>query len=756
MELGRRPDNPTRNAPWQTWLPACLIVVLTVAAYVPAISGGHVWDDDVYVTLNPTLRSVDGLWRIWFEVGATVQYYPLVFTTFWIEYHLWGSAPLGYHLVNVLLHSLSAVLLWLGLRRLAVPGAWLAAVVFALHPVHTESVAWITERKNVLSGVLYLSAMLAYLRFCGLGNDSSEGIRSWRSYALALLLFSGALFSKTIACSLPAAILLLLWWKRDRITRRDILPLIPMFIIGLVMGLTTAWIEKHYIGAQGEDWELSFVARCLIAGRALWFYAGKLVWPADLTFFYVRWRIDTGLWWQYLGPLAAVALVVLLWFARRRTGKGPLVAALFFGGTLLPALGFVDVYPMRFSFVADHFQYLASIGLITLLIALGTTVLTRRTEPHSQDAASPLLPIVRVVLAIVMVSVLGTLTWHRGKAYENVETLWRDTIAKNPDAWLAHNNLGNDLAKRGDHTEAMHHFTEALRARPGYADAHNNLGNSLLAMGRTDEALAHYHKSLELDPDLPNAYNGLGMALNSVGKTDEAIEQLTEALTLRPTYAEAHNNLGLALVKQGNIEAAIAHYRRALQLKPGLTKACNNLANALLTAGRADEAVTYYRQALQQQPNYAEAHNNLGLVLIGQGNVSAAIEYFHRALDIQPEFPEAHNALGGALARQGNMEQAIAHVRRAIELKPNYAEAYQNLGLALARQGRIDQAVKACRYAVELQPRDARLHCNLGDLLRRQGQTQAAIRHYREALRLKPDYIRARRALEDTPSKSAH
>ncbi|HEX4342912.1 MAG TPA: O-GlcNAc transferase, partial [Verrucomicrobiae bacterium] len=328
-----------------------LLVVATFIAYQPMWHAGFIWDDDAYVTNNQTLHDLNGLKQIWLEPKATPQYYPLVYTTFWLEYHTWKLNPLGYHVVNVLLHALGSLLLWRVLKRLALPGAWLAAAIFALHPVNVESVAWVTERKNVLSAVLFFAAALAYLRFDGLAESKK---RLWTWWCAALLLFIGALLSKTVACSLPAALLLVCWWKKGRVTMADVLPLIPFFIMGLGLGLHTAWLEKHHVGASGAEWSLSFIERCLIAGRALWFYAGKLVWPSQLTFIYPRWQIGTGVWWQWLFPLAVLAVVVTLWRARKRLGRGPLVAVLFFAGTLLPALGFFDLYPMRYSFVADH------------------------------------------------------------------------------------------------------------------------------------------------------------------------------------------------------------------------------------------------------------------------------------------------------------------------------------------------------------------------------------------------------------------
>ena len=346
-----------------SWLAGLILLLAPFVLYSPLFDAGYIWDDNALVTDNLNLRSLHGLWRIWFVPGATPQYYPATYSSFWLEYQFWGLNPVASHFVNVLLHSLNAIVLWRLLRFLGVPGAWLAAALFALHPVYVESVAWISERKNVLSGLLYLTSAWMFLRYA-LGTRVGRWL-----YAGSLSLFMLALFAKTITCSLPAVLVILIWWKRGEVDRRIWLTLLPFFIVGAALGLYTVWIEKHFVGAQGVDWDLSWVERCLIAGRALWFYAGKLFWPENLTFIYPRWVIDVRDWFQYLYPVAVVTLVAGLWFARGRIGRGPVAAVLIFCGTLVPALGFFDVYPMRYSFVADHFQYLASIGLLVLFAA---------------------------------------------------------------------------------------------------------------------------------------------------------------------------------------------------------------------------------------------------------------------------------------------------------------------------------------------------------------------------------------------------
>jgi protein O-mannosyl-transferase len=581
---------------------AALVVAATVVAYLPAIGGGFIWDDNMYVTGNTTLRTLDGLRRIWLEPTSIPQYYPLVHTTFWAEYQTWGGAnPQELHLTNVLLHATSALLLWRVLVRLGVPGGWLAAALFALHPVEVESVAWITERKNVLSGVCYLAAALAYLRF------DERRRAGW--YALAFVLFVCALLSKTVTASLPVALGIVLWWRRGRLGVRDVVPLVPMVAVGAAMGATTAWLEETHVGAEGAEWAFTFVERCLIAGRALWFYLATLAWPAPLVFIYPRWTIDAGVWWQYLFPLAAAAAVIALWAARGRLGRGPLAAALFFGVTLVPALGFVNVFPMRFSFVADHFQYHASIGPLVLAAAAATTAATRLAWPVGTRAAG----------AAVVLGMLATLTWRQAHVYHDLETLYRDTLAKNPSAWMAHNNLGQILDRAGKFQEALDHFRETVRLFPDFPEGHNNLGAALEHLGKTEDALAEYR----------------------------------EAVRLLPDYADGNYNLGRVLLGQGHSDEAIPYLATVTRVRPDFAPARRNLARALAATGHGDEAIAQYRESLRIEPGNAQAHLGLGTLLEQRHDVAAAIEQYAAAARLDPKLAEARQRLAAARAAAG-------------------------------------------------------------------------------------------------------
>src|SRR2546423_1810788 len=425
-----------KSSRW-VWLFALALIAITALAYLPAWNGKLIWDDNRHIT-QPALRSWQGLADIWTRVGATQQYYPLVHSIFWIEQKLWGDSVLVYHLVNILLHSLGAVVLLQILLRLKIPGAWLGAALFALHPVQVESVAWISELKNTLSGLFFFCSIFTYLKF--------DERRNRLSYISSLVFFILGLLCKTAIAPLPAIIAVVLWWKRGRLRpREDLLPLLPFFAIGVSAGLFTAWLERIFIGAQGTAFQLSILQRCLIAGRDFWFYVFKLAWPTKLTFIYPRWQISGAVWWQYLFPLALVLLLAVIW-RLRKSSRAPLAATLIFLGLLFPALGFINVYPFIYSFVADHFQYLACIGPLVLAgsgIALGLDALGLSQKPPH-----------RLVYAAVL-GLLGFLTWQQSRQYADIETLWRTTIARNPDCWMAYSNLGSFLSAHGNANEAI-------------------------------------------------------------------------------------------------------------------------------------------------------------------------------------------------------------------------------------------------------------------------------------------------------------
>jgi tetratricopeptide (TPR) repeat protein len=591
-------SSPGRRVPSAAW--GCgLILAAVLVAYLPALRAGLIWNDSDYVT-RPDLRSLHGLARIWFDLGATEQYYPVLHSAFWLEHRWWGGSALGYHLVNVLWHAAAACLLVAVLRRLAVPGAWLAGLIFALHPVEVESVAWISEQKNTLSLVCYLGAALAYLRF--------DATRRARWYALGLLLFLLALLSKSVTATLPAALLVIFWWQRGRLSwRREVGPLAPWLAVGAVSGLFSAWVERTYVGAQGSHFGLNGLERTLVAARAVWFYLGKLFWPENLTFIYPRWEVSASVPWPYLAPLGLLALAAGLWLIRRRS-RAPLAALLFFVGSLFPILGFFNIYAFVFSYVADHWQYLASLGVITLAAA----------------GLAGLPPRVARLAAGVLAVVLGTLTWRQCRMYRDLETLYRTTLDRNPDTWMAQSNYATLLNQQGRRDEAIRHYAAAIRLAPTYPEIHYNLADVLAQAGRSREAVAEYEAALRLSPDYAAAHSNLGTALMALGDPSAAAPHFEAALRLRPDIFQARYGLGFAYEEAGRLPEAIAQYAAAVRLAPGDPAARFRLASALGNAGRLPEAVAEYRQALRLKPDDPDFHYNLGMALRALGRTQEA------------------------------------------------------------------------------------------------------------------------------------
>jgi tetratricopeptide (TPR) repeat protein len=673
--------NRIRNA--GTWL---AIVCASIAAYLPALSGSLLWDDSSHVT-GPGLQSLHGLWRIWFDLGATQQYYPLLHSAFWLEHRIWADAVLGYHLTNVALHALAACLLVMVARRLSLPGASLAGLIFALHPLCVEAVAWISEQKSVLSGVFYLAAALAYLGF----DDS----RRLSRYFAALGLFVLALLSKTVTATLPAALLVVFWWRRGRLEwKRDVRPLLPWFVLAAAAGLFTAWVERTSIGARGPDFALDPVQRILLAGRAIWFYAGKLIWPANLTFIYPRWNLDAGEWWQYLFPAGVLAAAAGLWrIARRR--HGPLAGFLFFAGTLFPVLGFFNVYPFRYSYVADHFAYLAVLGI---LVPVASVLADDRLNKPA-----------RFVLTAAVLAALGVSTWRQSGIYRDEETLYRVTLERNPGSWLAHNNLGNILLKiPGRRDDAKAHFEAALRAKPDYWEAHLSLGNALVEIpGRLDDAIGEYRTALRVAPDSERTHANLGNALLQAGRTEEAIVHLETALRIDPGNAVAHNDLGNAMLRiPARLPEALAEYQAAIRSDPNLAEAHNNLGRLYAQAGRLPDAVAEFAMAIRIRPDYFGAHSNLGNALSEiPGRLPDAVAEYQEALRIRPDFAPAHNNLGNALSQiPGRLPDAIAEYQAAVGQAPDFADAHYNLGRALLRAGRPAEALAEYVAALRIKP----------------------------------------------------
>ena len=650
-------------------LPALFVLTLaaaTIMAYRPAWNGGFLWDDDAYITNNELLTAPNGLRRIWLSFDSPSQYFPLTYTSFRIERALWGLNPSGYHWTNIFLHVANALLVWRLLARLKLPGAWLAAAIFALHPVQVESVAWITERKNVLMGFFFLLTLLAWIAF----TDESTR-RPWRFYALAVILYALALSAKTTACTLPAALLLILWLQKKPIGKRRLIQILPFLILGFSMGLVAVWWERYHQGTHGPLFALSSLERTLVASHAVWFYLGKLLCPSNLIFIYPKWTIAATRALDYTWLLAGVALCFAIYLARRYLGRGVEVAAVFFVATLSPVLGFIMLYTFRYTFVADHYQYLACIAPIALFSA-GTANLAgvfTRARPFILSAAA------------CLTAALWALTWRQSAMYGDIEALWRTTLAKNPNCWMAHNNLGIVLFQKGEIDEAVSHYRITLNLQPDFWDADYNLGTALLKKGEIDEAIAYCTRAVTIAPNDPDAQVALGNSLAQKERVDDAIAHYKKALAIRPDYFIAHYALGHIFLEKGEIDAAVFHSRAAVSIQPQNADAHTNLAVAFDEKGQIAEAIKQYEQALEISPQSVAAENNLAWLLAT--NPDASIRHRDRALELATR---ANQLSGG-----GN------------------ATVLRTLAAAYANAGQFSRAVEVGQLALSLTDRESPL-----------------------------------------------
>ncbi len=544
------------------WFWGLILVLAVFLVYSPVWWAGFIWDDDVVVTANPVIVGPLGLKEIWTTSAADIC--PFTLTTFWVEHALWGLAPLPYHLVNVLMHGACAILFWQVLRSLQIPGAWLSAALWALHPVEVESVAWITEMKNTESGLLFLLAILFFVR-------NLRERHKWND-ALILLFAALAMASKSSTVILPLVLCLCAWWVEGRWHWRNVVRVIPVFLMSVAVGIVSVWTERLQIVAiDDQQWTQTWPERLVTAGDAVWFYMGKLIWPHPLITIYPRGKIDAGQWISYLPLLATLGVLFILWLKRESWSRPWFFTFAYFLVALLPVLGLIDNGIFRYSLVFDHFQYLASMGLLAL-VGAGLV--------RFSDLVLPCKPRQRIIISGGLLLILGTLSWQRAQAYENQKTLWIDTVTKNPHCWLGYDELGNTLVRCGEVDEGIVQFQKALEIYPGYAEGHYNLGTAFFQKGRDDDAVDQFQKTLKINPSFIAAHNNLGFIFLRRGRVDRAIYHYQKALEINPNYAEIHYNLGLALIREGRTDEASAQFQEAIRLKPDFSAAIDRLAKA--------------------------------------------------------------------------------------------------------------------------------------------------------------------------------
>lgn len=651
-------------APWLPWLALAAIAFIV---YLPALGAGFIWDDDA-LTANTFVNSSTGLFKIWLTPRLMIQeqhYWPLVYTTFWLERLVAGLNPFIYHLDNNLLFCGVALLLWRVLRRLELPAAWFAAALFAVHPIHVESVAWVIERKDVLNGVFTLGAALAFLRFA----DPAEPHRT-RFYVLSLILFAAAMLSKSAGVGLPLALGLALWWRRGRLTLRDLAALLPLLLVAVVLTLVDL---RHLAtlrdpGAYGSG--LPLLGRVVLAGRAIWEYLLKLAIPWPLATFYPQWTVRTASVFAWLPLLAWLALVAGLWLVRRRLGRGPFTAVAFYSLMLGPALGVMDFDYLYNTYIADRFQFLASIGPLALaaagIVALAARFRWPATTLHYGQVA--------------LLALLGLLCLRQASFYHDSVWLFRASIAAAPSCWPAYTNLawalgqegkteeGNDVLRNAIKTmsppspkltlelagtlalqkrfdEADHYYRETLRLAPNFMEGLTSYGTFLAYHGNPDGAVKLYQQALAINPDQPLALANMGNVLHSQGKVDEAVRSLKHAIRIAPWFVGYRVDLADALIDLKDYEGALEQCRAARRLDPNFAGGPLTEGKALLAQSKGSEAEASIKEALQLMPPTADALYNLGQAFQMQSKIAAAAQSYQQALQFQPDFAPAQDRL---------------------------------------------------------------------------------------------------------------
>jgi tetratricopeptide (TPR) repeat protein len=725
------PVRDVRVSIWRRdWFLALLLIAFVFIAYAQVFRAGFIWDDESHLTRNPCVIGPLGLKEIW--TTAQAVYYPLVLTTFWTLHKFIGLNPFPYHLLNVSLHAVSAVLLWRILRLLKIRGAWLGAALWALHPVMVQSVAWITELKNTQSCLFYLLSILWFLKWqnrreaaaaSSFELERSRGGRSSEGFILSLVFFILATLSKPSVVMLPFVLALCIWWLRGKIRWREMLILTPFAVISALASAWTIWEQKFHARAVGQDWAQTFPERLIIAGKAIWFYLGKLVWPHPLIFIYPRWGVESSKVIAYLPVLAALAGLLALWFIHAKWGRALFFAAAYYVVSLFPVLGFFSVFFFRYSFVSDHFQYLASMGPLALAGAGIAIVFGRLCEIPADSVVEPdVVPrssrtiatsrrrfVLSAGLCGILLVSLGLLTWRQTAEYQNLVALYTATLQKNPGCWMADYNLGIVLSEQGEADQAIDHYRRAVALRPDYAEAHYNLGRLLVEQGQLNEAIAHYERAAAINPDDAEAQNNLGVTLFGIGRADEAIAHYQQALQIRPGYAEASCNLANTLIAKGDFDGAIARYTTCLAAVPDQEEARYNLASALLRKGRADEAIIQYQKVLRMHPENADGHANLGSAWLAKGRVRDAMNEYSRALQISPENIAALSNLAWLLATSAdasvrNGSEAVRLAERA-DSASSRSETHPTilriLAAAYAEAGQFAEAKETASNALQ-------------------------------------------------------
>lgn len=681
----RRPDIP--------WLKGLLLVGVSLWVFSPAMTGGWVWDDTAEILRNAPIRSswraIGAMWT----APAGADYFPLKDTVQWVEWHLWGDAPVGYHLLSLSLHLMSAFLFWGILVRLRVPFAWTAAFFFAVHPMVVESVAWIAELKNTLSLPLLLVSALAFIAF----DERRERPSAWwkGAYALSLLFFIGSLLAKSSGVMFPFVILIYVWFRHGRITQQAIRAVLPFAAVSGAAAIATIWFQEHRAIAGVMAPAGGLGERVAMAGHALVFYFVKAILPWPISPVYPGWKVGASVVADAWPWLAIVAAAALLWSRRASWGRGPILASGWFALNLVPILGFVRMSFARLSPVSDHFAYIALLGVLGGI----TGGVGSLTKPLGQKGP-------RWAMGIAAALILGVFAWEShglSTHYRDDRAFWTFASRQNPQAWAPRNNLGLIDLSSGRLPEAAAQFEAVIRSGEQQAEVYNNLGTTYTRLGRYDEAAAQFEAALRLQPGYPVAEANWGNVLAQTRQYDQAVLHYRRSLELKPDMADVHTHLGMAYMLSGHPSEAAAEFAEAIRLDPNATEPRYRLATLLANAGHLSEAITRFQEAVAIDPTRADAYAGLGLALTLSQRAQEALAPLQRAIILQPQDAEARAYLGLALFRLGRLSEAIDAYHSALSLSGENPDIWFNLADALRSAGRLGEAQQATAEAERLQ-----------------------------------------------------
>ncbi len=650
-------------------LGAVAIFLLALVVYWPLHSAGYIWDDGGWLVHNHFAHHWRGLWNIWFNPHDSIQYYPMVFTAFNIQWHIWGGDALGYHLVNIVMQAADAVLLWRILKALGLRSAWIAASIWAIHPVQVETVGWVVEQKSLLSALFLFPAVLAWTRFADFTRDRQVTdplltAHQWKLYALATLSFILALCSKTDACIVPVVLLFVLVWKRGFINKRDILLLVPWMILGLLAACMTIHIEHGQAGAKGHGFHFSLAQHFIIAGKDLWFYPLKLFWPWPMMAVYPRWHISHPAAWEWIFPITAFAIPLILLAFSRKIGRGAFVAVCAYGLMISPLLGFIAFYTEEYTFVADHYQYLACIGIIVLVTEAATGIFSRlgRSEKTADDLSLPtngrasaaasakvggIGSWLGAAVSVLVLLTLGTMTWAQSEIYTPPLRVWTHNIKYSPDCWLAMERVGVHEYGKGHVAAALLLFQRANElSHGGNLIVNSNLGDVYRHLGQYAKAIPYYRRSLAVAGRQPPIIAHLVDCYEKIGDWRQAYQDLLHGVQLLPRSADLQTELASMLARAGHAKRAVPHFRAAIKYEPQDTKALFGLAESLDATGQWQKAIPFYRRALKASPDFGQGHFAYGMVLLRHGKPAAAAREFQTVLALGRQLRLAHHTLG--------------------------------------------------------------------------------------------------------------